>query len=154
MADTAVQQDMPAKASRLPLMLGVVAALALGGGGFYAAYSGLLALPEKHAQATALPPVAFVPLDAMVISLGNAASRQHLRFSAELEVAPEHQAEVALLQPRILDVLNGYLRAVSVDDLDNPAHLVRLRAQMLRRIQIVTGEGRVRDLLVTEFVLN
>jgi flagellar FliL protein len=29
-----------------------------------------------------------------------------------------------------------------------------MRAQLLRRIQIVTGEGRVRDLLVTEFVLN
>ena len=24
----------------------------------------------------------------------------------------------------------------------------------LRRIQVVTGEGRVRDLLITEFVLN
>ena len=32
--------------------------------------------------------------------------------------------------------------------------LVRLRAQMLRRVQMVTGEGRVRDLLITEFVLN
>jgi len=31
---------------------------------------------------------------------------------------------------------------------------VRIRAHLLRRIQIVTGEGRVRDLLVTEFVLN
>jgi flagellar FliL protein len=32
--------------------------------------------------------------------------------------------------------------------------MARLRAQMLRRIQVVTGEGRVRDLLITEFVLN
>jgi flagellar FliL protein len=51
-------------------------------------------------------------------------------------------------------VLNGYLRAVETSDLENPAALVRLKAQMLRRIQIVTGEGRVRDLLVSEFVLN
>lgn len=154
MAEMAVQQDAPAKPSRLPLILGAVLALMLGGGGFYAAYSGLLALPGKHDSVAELPPVAFVALDPMVVSLGQADSRQHLRFAAQLEVAPEHQAEVDLLKPRILDVLNGYLRAVSVNDLDNPAHLVRLRAQMLRRIQIVTGEGRVRDLLVTEFVLN
>ena len=59
-----------------------------------------------------------------------------------------------MLMPRILDVLNGYLRAVEVSQLDDPTALIRLRAQMLRRVQIVTGEGRVRDLLVTEFVLN
>jgi len=32
--------------------------------------------------------------------------------------------------------------------------LLRLRSQMLRRVQVVTGEGRVRDLLIMEFVLN
>ena len=61
---------------------------------------------------------------------------------------------MTLLLPRILDVLNGYLRAIAVSEIESPAGLVRLRAQLLRRIQIVTGEGRVRDLLVTEFVLN
>ena len=39
-------------------------------------------------------------------------------------------------------------------DIEDPAALARLRAQMLRRIQVVTGEGQVRDLLITEFVLN
>ena len=51
-------------------------------------------------------------------------------------------------------MLNSYLRAVSINELEDPSSLIRLRAQMLRRIQIVTGEGQVRDLLVTEFVLN
>jgi flagellar FliL protein len=59
-----------------------------------------------------------------------------------------------MLMPRILDVLNTYLRAVDVRDLEQPAAIARLRAQMLRRIQVVTGEGRVRDLLITEFILN
>ncbi len=53
-----------------------------------------------------------------------------------------------------MDILNGYLRAVDVRDLEDPSALIRLRAQMLRRIQIVTGEGRVKDLLIMEFVLN
>jgi flagellar FliL protein len=51
-------------------------------------------------------------------------------------------------------VLNTYLRALSIADLEESTALVRLRAQMLRRVQIVTGEGRINDLLIMEFVLN
>ena len=58
------------------------------------------------------------------------------------------------LSPRVLDVLNSYLRVVEIDELSEPTSLLRLRAQMLRRVQIVTGEGRVRDLLITQFVVN
>ena len=98
--------------------------------------------------------VAFVAMDPIMISLAPGSSARHLRFAGQLEVTPEHVAEVAGLMPRVLDVLNTYLRAVEVRDLEAPASLARLRAQMLRRIQVVTGEGRVRDLLISEFVLN
>lgn len=147
----------PRKTSKLPLILALVGALVLGGGGFYATYSGLLLGPSGEAaeQTVAdLPDIAFVPLEPLVISLPPGSGSKHLRFSSQLEVATSHAQEVTLLMPRILDVLNGYLRAVETRDLEDPSALVRLRAQMLRRIQIVTGEGRVRDLLVTEFVLN
>ena len=88
------------------------------------------------------------------ISLGKVSDNHHLRFTAQLEVNKTKVEEVTALAPRILDVLNGYLRAVEIAELEDPDALVRLRSQMLRRIQIVTGEGRVRDLLVTEFVLD
>jgi len=96
----------------------------------------------------------FVAIDRMVISLGSANKSKHLTFGAALEVEPEYKEEVILLKPRILDVLNTYLRAVELRDIENPAAMTRLRAQMLRRVNIVTGEGRVNDLLITEFVLN
>lgn len=154
------EPDAPKKRSRLPLLIGLAGALLAGGGGFYATWSGMMfATPtEKHATGEegvpALPAIAFVPVDPMVISLGPAADSAHLSFTAHLEVTNERVGEVTMLMPRILDVLNGYLRAVEVAQLEDPAALVRIRAQMLRRIQIVTGEGRVRDLLITEFVLN
>ena len=72
----------------------------------------------------------------------------------DMALTPKYAAEVTLLLPRIVDVMNGYLRALDPKVMEDPAALVRIRAQMLRRIQIVTGEGRVRDLLITEFVLN
>lgn len=146
------------KKSKLPLIFGIVLALALGGAGFYATFSGLILASgdaaTTEAEVAALPDISFVPLDPTVISLGAAADSRHLRFTAQLEVAAAYTADVTLLKPRILDILNSYLRAVDVTDLEDPAALVRLRAQMLRRMQIVTGEGRVRDLLITEFVLN
>lgn len=159
MAHAEVLQDAaPHKKSKLPLILGLVLFLCLGGGGFYAVYSGLILAPateaheeDKHGDT---PEIAFVPIEPITISLGKAAANHHLRFTAQLEVAKAHAGDVAELVPRILDVMNGYLRAVDLAELEDPDALVRLRSQMLRRIQIVTGEGRVRDLLVTEFVLD
>jgi flagellar protein FliL len=159
-AEAELPQDAaPKKKSKLPLILGLVLFLVLGGGGFYAVYSGMIlgqpaqAMPEGE-QTGGLPEIAFVPLEPVTITLGEVSANVHLRFAATLEVEKAKADDVTMLIPRILDVLNGYLRAVEVTELGDPNALVRLRSQMLRRIQIVTGEGRVRDLLVTEFVLN
>jgi flagellar protein FliL len=161
MADTDPPQDAAPKkkTSKLPLLIGLVLALLGGGGGFYAMYSGLLAGDAEneagHGEtAGALPDIAFVPVAPMIISLGSSGQSSHLRFTTQLEVAAPYAAEVTHLLPRIMDVLNGYLRAIDVAEIEDPGALVRMRAQMLRRVQIVSGEGRVRDLLVTEFVVN
>lgn len=153
----------PKKKSRKGLLVGFLLAVVLGLGGFYAVYAGLILAPgeslaegvsDEGGKAGALPPVAFVPLEPLVINLGSDARNRHLRFRAELEVAPGAEPDVAKLTPRVMDVLNSYLRAVAMRDLEDPGALINLRAQMLRRVQLVTGEGRVRDLLIMEFVLN
>lgn len=156
------EDEAPKKKSKKGLIIGMVLALLLGGGGFFAVYSGMILAPASEEKTVAaeetvmldLPPVAYVELDPLVISLGNASSNKHLRFRASLEVDPNHLNDVSTLKPRVLDVLNSYLRAVEISDLEDRGTLVSLRAQMLRRIQLVTGEGRVRDLLIIEFVLN
>lgn len=157
-------EEPPKKKSKLPMLIGVALALVLGGGGFFAVYSGMIlgsgsentekAEEDPKEEVLPLPEVAFIELDPLVINLGPAASNRYLRFRAQLEVNPEYQADVTDVLPRVLDVLNSYLRAVSIEDLEDPSALIRLRAQMLRRVKIVTGEGRVRDLLIMEFVLN
>lgn len=143
----------PRKGLAKPLIIGVVAAAALGGGGWYATHSGLLS-GGSAALRSAGDDVAFVPVPAMVISLGPESPHRHLRFSATLEVGRGMQAQASDLMPRVVDVLNSYLRAIDVSQFDEPAALFRLRAQMLRRVQLVTGQNVVRDLLVTEFVFN
>lgn len=157
-ADTTIESS-PKKLSKKPLLIGLVLAVVLGGGGFYATFSGLiLGGHEEHAEEEKLPGpltgIAFVPLETIVISLGPDSGSEHLRFTAQLEVVDAAAADVTTLAPRILDVVNSYLRAIDTASIEDPQAMARLRAQMLRRIQVVTGEGRVRDLLITEFVLN
>lgn len=156
------EDEAPKKKSKLPLILGVVLALVGGGGSFFAIYSGMLfgapsaeeAHEEEVAEVPAGPEVEFVAVEPMTISLGTAADNKHLRFRANLEVPKGNEKAVTTLLPRVVDVLNSYLRALEIADLEDPAALTRLRAQMLRRVQVVTGPGQVNDLLVMEFVMN
>ncbi|MEJ1991093.1 MAG: flagellar basal body-associated FliL family protein [Maritimibacter sp.] len=179
----ASSEEAPKKKSKMGLIIGVVLALVLGGGGFYAVYSGMILGPSTsgdtasdssghgestgpdttteeggHAAATehganGTTNAGFVPLEPLVVSLKGGSS-QHLRFRGELEVETGMEEEVSHLVPRVMDVLNSYLRAVSITDLEDPTTLVTLRAQMLRRIQLVVGAGKVHDLLIMEFVLS
>lgn len=168
MSDAATSLDdngegAPKKSSKLPMIIGLVLAIAGGLGGFLAVQSGMIfgsdenSPDDRHSSGHMemdLPEVAFVALDPLVISLPHPTRRQHLRFTAQVEVVPAYQAQVEAIKPRIVDVLNGYLRAVDAADLEDSSALTRLRAQMLRRIQVVTGPEQVRDLLIMEFVLN
>lgn len=150
----------PNKKSKLPLIVGLVLALVLGGAGFYATFSGMIleANPNMaegdHGEVPDLPDVAFVPVESVIVALGEGAQSRHLKFTAQVEVGSAYAADVTLLLPRILDVFNSYLSAVDPASLEESAAIIRVRAQLLRRIQVVVGEGRVRDLLITEFVLN
>ncbi|MEM1074345.1 MAG: flagellar basal body-associated FliL family protein [Pseudomonadota bacterium] len=154
--------DVP-KSSKLPLMIGVVLALLGGAGGFFAVQQGLVFAPEstpevkdteKDDAPSSIGKIVFVPIEPIKVSLPSSSRYRHLLFRAELEVEPAYKADVETLLPRIVDVLNGYLRAVNVSDIEASASLTRLRSQMLRRVQIVTGPGRINDLLIMEFVLN
>lgn len=150
-----------AKSKKIPLILGLVLAILGGAGGFYAVSSGMVggsADQEEHAapanQVEALPHVAFVEIEPILISISGGSNVEHLRFRGQLEVEAAYQQDVEHILPRVVDVLNGYLRALDVRELEDSLALSRLRAQMLRRVQMVVGKGRVRDLLIIEFVLN
>ena len=160
-ATAEVPEEAP-KSSKLPLILGLVAALVGGGGGFFATYSGLILAPEAVEEEVydeqevvgEVPDVSFVPIEPIVVSIGNATSGKHLRFRAQLEVPSKYEADVTKLLPRVVDILNGYLRAIRVSDIEDPSALLRLRSQMLRRVQVVVGTGRIQNLLIMEFVIN
>ncbi|WP_170762737.1 flagellar basal body-associated FliL family protein [Ruegeria lacuscaerulensis] len=161
---TAEQADTPEKPGKKRVIIGVILALAGAAGGYFLTTSGLLpygGMPaageagetEKGKAVKALPQVGFVDLPPVIVSV-NAGNSRHLKFHAQLEVNTGHITDVEKMKPRIMDVLNGYLRALEVSDLEDSLALMRIRGHLLRRMEIVVGEGRVRDVLVMEFVLN
>ncbi|WP_187431458.1 hypothetical protein ROLI_038620 [Roseobacter fucihabitans] len=161
MADTTTDDlELEPKSSKMPIIIGLVLLLAGGGVGFFVTWSGIIfghesvEEPMGDEMKDAAPKVVFIPLEPITVSLSPNSQQKHLRFRAQLEVFEKNAKEVEQNIPRVVDVLNGYLRAVEVRDIEDPAALTRLRAQMLRRVQIATGRDRINDLLIMEFVLN
>ncbi|WP_158263535.1 flagellar basal body-associated FliL family protein [Aliiruegeria haliotis] len=167
MTETTTEVTVSNKNSRVLFFSSLLLSIALAAATFWAAYTNRVLGPELSSKFgksegilsghdSALPAQipSFVELEPIVVSLGTANKTRHLRFRAHVEVGNENGDVVVALMPRILDVLNGYLRAVDIPELERPSSLIRLRAQMLRRVQLVAGESNVRDLLITEFVLN
>lgn len=150
------------KSSKLPLFLGIVLAIALGGGGFFGVsmlgsspeVAGESQMSEPEKSTDAIVQSRFIPIPAMVVSLGQAPDKQHLKFSAHLEVPEQNAGQVERLVPRVSDALNTFLQALETADIANRDALFRLRVQMLHRVRLVVGDTEIKDLLISEFVLN
>jgi len=165
MSDKKEEAEAPAKPSPVKtLMGGAITAVVLGGvaaGGAFMIPSGSsscapveVAHEEAKEETKDYKDVAFVNLEPLVISLGGNASSRYLKISISLETTVTEIKTIEHLTPKFRDVLNTYLRAVEERDLTEPSAMNRLRAQMLRRMQLVAPTGAVENVLITEFVLN
>ncbi len=168
-----VEEDPPKKSKGM--LFGLIGAVVLGGGAFYGVFSGMIPLPigeappppaehasdganhaakEDHGTEYSELSSSFIPMREMIISLGPNSNAKHLKLVISVEVDSEADQQVTALAPRIRDVLNTFLRAVDEREFEVPRAMTRLRGQMLRRVQLVTPPGSVRDLLIQDFVLN
>ena len=160
MTDTSI--PLPAgdqKSKKLSIILSLVAALIGGVAGFYATNSRMIFdtytwnSPDSS-TAQQETSISYIEIDQITISINPISQGRHLIFRTQLEVPKAQEDHVRSILPRIVDVMNGYLRALEVKDLESTAILPRIRAQLLRRIQIVTGSDSINDLLVMEFVIK
>lgn len=148
-------------------VIALVLFLVLSGGAFYATYSGIVPAAsmlgmgggdgeaeEEEVVEEVSPGVAFVSLGEIVVPLGPRAQSDFLILEASIEVAPEDVEALETVMPRIRDLFNTYLRAVEAADLEAPNATMKLRAQLLRRLRVVTEPAAPRDLLFTSFILR
>lgn len=161
-----VPEDTESKPGKLPVILGIALAIALGSGGFFSIKSGMFpgfgkkaAVESKEqtaydSHAPSANDVAFVPIPEVTVSLGSRHANRHLFFLANIEVPKKYEDEITHLIPRILDVFNSYLQAIEPADMEAANALFTIRAHLLRRVQIIVGNEKINDLLVLKFVLK
>lgn len=56
--------------------------------------------------------------------------------------------------PRIVDQFQSYLRELRVDDLHGSAGVMRVKEELLRRINIAASPYPVRDVLLKEMIVQ
>jgi len=115
-----------------------------------------VAVDEHDAPPLTPPNVAFYDVPDIIVNIQTADSTPaYLKLSVSLELdSPQERLAIAVLQPRIVDQFQGYLRELRVDDLKGSAGMVRLKEELLRRINVAAAPYRVRDVLLKQMIVQ
>lgn len=156
---TAAEVETSQKKSKLGLIIGLVLMLSAAFGGFFSVKLGFLdviltSTSKKKYEDSSKPGFEFVSLEPVTVSLVGSDSIEHLRFKIDIEISPERKSEVEYLIPRMMDIMNGYLRLLEPDDYLDSIALLRIRSQLLSRFQLVAGKDAVKNVLIIEFVVK
>jgi flagellar FliL protein len=136
--------------------------LLLGGGGtglYFLVFAGSpKAEGAKIADAIPLTPpqVAFYDVPDIIVNIQSAdGSPAYLKLSSSLELnTADEKPGITALMPRIVDQFQGYLRELRIDDLKGSAGVVRLKEELLRRINVAAAPYHVRDVLLKEMIVQ
>lgn len=155
----------------LILLLGVVAVA----GGVY--FSGILdsllhssggEKPAEHAESkkeekkggeAKAPEVAeavFYDLPEILVNLNTTGRKQNfLKIRVSLELADRLDApKIEAVMPRIIDNFQVYLRELRVEDLQGSAGMLRLREELLTRVNAAVKPAKVNDVLFKEMLIQ
>jgi flagellar protein FliL len=159
----------PLKILKLPLKFQLIVAagllVVLGGGG--AAYYFLAPTPKTadetalasvQTQAANLPPAraAFFDIPDIIVNIqtpDSAPAFLKLSVSLELDKA-EAKAAIEPVLPRIIDQFQTYLRELRVEDIRGSAGVMRLKEELLRRVNLAVAPTPVRDVLLKEMIIQ
>lgn len=156
---------------KLPRKLQIIAAagllLVLGGGGAGLYFFVLSAPAEDPAVAEAasvktekdkLPPeqAAFLDIPDIIVNIQTPDSTPaYLKLSVSLELdKADEKATIEPVMPRIIDQFQGYLRELRVEDIRGSAGVMRLKEELLRRVNLAAAPTPVRDVLLKEMIVQ
>jgi len=146
---------------RMMISAGVLLLLVVGGAGYYFFFMGSdEPLPgEVMADETLpiVPPtVAFYDIPDIIVNIQTAdGTPAYLKLGVSLELAnAEAKNGLQALMPRIVDQFQSYLRELRMDDLKGSAGVLRLKEELLRRINVAATPYHVRDVLLKEMIIQ
>lgn len=149
---TRIRVRMPGK----HIVLFAAAALA-------AASAGIVIFSPSGSATSALPrdaaPTRSVPLDAFLVDLAPDRSGRiaYLRLVAEIVVPadrPQTAERIAREASVIRERLSFFLRGLSPEDFAGADGMARVKAELLRRVNIVIAPDAAADVVVTDIVIQ
>lgn len=79
---------------------------------------------------------------------------RYLKVGVTLVHLPEAAALIQQREDYVVDAYQAYLRQVTPEEVEGSLGLMRLKAELLRRARAVVGDAEVRDVLVTELLIQ
>jgi flagellar FliL protein len=145
------------------LLIILIPLIALLGGGAALYFGGMLdsllghskSSPSAEAPPPPPPPVDY-DLPVMVVNLNSPADHPlFLRIRVSLEVPnPLDVPKLELVLPRILDTMQVYLRELRLDDLRGSASLLRMREELLDRLNDLLKPIKITDVLFKDMLVQ
>jgi flagellar protein FliL len=103
------------------------------------------------------PQVVFYDMPDIVVNIQSpeGGTPVYLKLSVALELeAPQEKPGIQALMPRIVDQFQSYLRELRIDDLHGSAGVLRVKEELLRRINAAAAPYPVRDVLLKEMIVQ
>lgn len=154
------KSEAPAGGSKKKLVIIALAgALGLGAAGGGGWWFFLRKKPDAQAAAAQAPKkIAFVELKDMMVNLSHVqgAERQNfLKLKIALEVAdPKLVTDIQPLLPRIEDTFQIYMRELRANELEGSSAVIRLKEELLKRVNIAVHPAKVDAVLFKEILMQ
>jgi flagellar FliL protein len=153
---------------KLPMKQKLIAAGALllvllgGGGGVYflmgSAKTAEAGSESVRTAAANLPPAqaAFFDIPDIIVNIQSTdATPAYLKLSVALELEKaEAKTAIEPVLPRVIDQFQTYLRELRVEDVRGSAGVMRLKEELLRRVNLAVAPTPVRDVLLKEMIVQ
>ncbi len=145
------------KGSKLLIIIIAIVVLAAAGGGtffFLTKKSGEGKTEDKKKEEKPIETVNF-GLDPFVVNLNDPAGNRFLKVTIQLELANAKLLDQAKAKvPQMRDTVITLLTSKSSDTLIAPEGKLQLKDEITLRLNQVMGEGNVKNVFLTEFVMQ
>jgi flagellar FliL protein len=134
--------------------------LLLGGAGAGAYFLVFKKAEVKQAKAeeTPLTPptVAYSDIEKLTVNIQGASDTPaYLQLSVSLELENEEQKKaIDSLMPRVRDQFQAYLRELRIEDTQGSAGVLRVKEELLRRVNVAAAPYHVRDVLLKDMLIQ
>ncbi len=140
--------------------IGGLAVVLLGGGAFFFLMGGsdeaAANTPEGEAAEAPAVQATFYDVPDIIVNIQSAdGTPAYLKLAVALELeGADAKTTIEPLMPRVIDQFQAYLRELRVDDIKGSAGVIRLKEELLRRVNLAVAPTQVKEVLLKEMIVQ